>query len=420
MAGRYAVQISCTLNGVKQKFLLDTVEATSISTSSNLSSHPIAQGDIISDHMYRAQSTVELTGSYSLNSGTNLNLGTGITRLAVFQSIFETIKNQGIVCEMLKISKENSANSRFLKRTNLVLTRIEWTEKINSLDFSFTFTQIITSSAATNASTYSGDIEQNDGTFDSSDVYLPTVIESGVTNFYNSILTFNTICSKLNNEIISVNDRSRSLASKVKMLGTSGMKSIGVSSDVASLISKCFSSYDLNDCDKLFSQGFISDLSSDKLLNLFNSDGKIENSDILSFTNYLYSIYSKINSLSNNISCYQCSSSGEQVYSLMIDNIYYEFSFTRNNTTNDYYLSVRNANSDNKEYSLSSMKCASAPTYFSDLNATNRLFKTTNYIVYLLKLKNSSDTNLTNYFILLTKIDPESFCNELDSLIYGE
>lgn len=420
MAGRYAVQISCTLNNVKQKFLLDTVNEMTINTSSNLSSHPIAQGDIISDHMYRAQTRVELSGSYSLNSGTNLNLGTGVTRLAVFQSIFETIKNQGIICEILKISKDNASNSRFLRRTNLVLTGIDWTEKITSLDFSFTFTQIITSSAATNASSYSGDIERNDGTFDSSDIYLPTVIESGTTNFYNSILTFNAICSKLNNEIISVNDRSRNLASKVKALGTSGMKSIGISSSVASLISKCFSSYELNDCDKLFSQGFIGDLSSDKLLNLFNSDGKIENSDILSFTNYLYLIYSKINSLSNNISCYQCSSSGEQVYTLMVDNIYYEFSFTRNNTVNEYYLSIRNANSDNKEYSLSSMKCASAPTSFSDLNASNKLFKTTNYTVYLLKLKGSSETNLTNYFILLSKIDPESFCNELDSLIYGE
>ena len=420
MAGRYAVQISCTLNGVKQKFLLDTVDDTTINSTSNLSSHPIAQGDIISDHMYRAQSTISLTGSYSLNSGTNLNLGTGVTRLAVFESIFETIKNQGVICELLKISKDNSSNSRFLRRTNLVLTSIEWTEKINSLDFDFTFTQIITSEAATNAQNYSGDITQNTGTFDTTDIYLPTAIESGITTFYGAILTFNAVCSKLNNELININTRTKNLASKIKALGTSGLKSIGISSNAASLISKCFSSYDLNDCDKLFSQGFINSLSSDKIISLFSDDDKIENADIISFVNYLYNIYTKINLLSDNVSCYQCSSAGEQTYTLLIDNVYYEFSFTRNNTTNEFYLSVRNSNSDNKEYSISSTKCSAAPTNFSDLNASNRLFKTTNYNVYLLKLKGSSDSSLSNHYILLSKINPESFCNELDSLIYGE
>lgn len=420
MAGRYAVQISCTLNGVKQKFLLDTVNETKISTSSKLSSHPIAQGDYISDHMYRDQATISLSGSYSLNSGTNLNLGTGVTRLAVFQSIFETIKNQGIICEMLKISKDNSSNSRFLRRTNLVLTSIEWTEKITSLDFDFTFTQIITSEAATNAQNYTSDVEQNTGTFDSSDTYLPTVINSGTTNFYTAIITYNAICSKLNNELINVNTRTKNLANKIKAIGSSGLKSIGVSSTAASLISKCFASYDLNDCDKLFSQGFISNLNNDKLLSTLSGDEKVENSDIISFTNYLYSIYNKINSLNDNIVCHQCSSSGEQTYSLMIDNTYYNFEFTRNNTTNEYYLSVRNANSDNKEYSLSSVKCSSAATNFSDLTAANKLFKTANHTIFLLRLKGSSETNMTNYYVLLSKIDPSSFCSSLNALIYGE
>ena len=420
MAGRYAVQISCTINNIKQKFLLDTVESTTIQSKSELTSHPIAQGDYISDHMYRNQASLTLRGMYGLNSGSNLNLGTGVNRLAVFQSLFETIKNQGIICELLKISKDNSSNLRFLRRTNMVLTDIEWTENINSLGFSFSFTQIITSSAATNAEDYLDDVEKNTGVFDTSDIYLPSIINSGIVNFYNIVLTFNAICSKLNNELISINSRTKSLADKVKMLGTNGLKSIGVNSSVAELISKCFSNYTLNDGDKLFSQAFINNLNNDKLLNLFIEDSKIENSSIVSFVNYLYSIYSKIKTLENNILCYQCSSSGEQVYNLMIDNIYYEFSFTRNNTNNQYYLSVRKASSDNKEYSLSSLVCSSAPTNFSDLNQINKLFKTMNYSVYLLKLKNSDETNMTNYFILLSKINPNSFCNELDSLIYGE
>ena len=73
MAGRYAVQVSCTLNGVRQKFLLDTVNETKIDTKSELSSHPIAQGDYISDHMYRTQTVISLDGSYSLNSGSTTN-----------------------------------------------------------------------------------------------------------------------------------------------------------------------------------------------------------------------------------------------------------------------------------------------------------------------------------------------------------
>ena len=420
MAGRYAVQVSCTLNGVRQKFLLDTVNETKIDTKSELSSHPIAQGDYISDHMYRTQTVISLDGSYSLNSGSNLNLGTGVTRLAVFQSLFETIKNQGIVCELLKISKDNSSTSRFLRRTNMVLTGISWTEGINNLGFTFEFTQIITSDAATNAENYTGDISENTGTFDSTDEYLPSIINSGVTSFYNSVLTFNAINSKLNNQLISVNTRTQKLANKIKTLGSGGLRALGIDSSIAILVSKCFSSYDLNDCDKLFSQGFINNLNNDKLLSTLSGDDEIKNSDIISFTNYLYSIYSKINSLADNIICYQCASSGEQNYSVLIDNVYYIFSFSRNNTTNNYYLSVRNANSNNEEYVLSSLLCSSAVTNFSDLNNSNRLFKTTNYYVYLLKSKGSDISNMTNYYVILSRVEPESFCLALDSLIYGE
>lgn len=415
MSAQYACQISCYLNGIKQRFLLDTINKVVVNTSSELTSHPIAQGDYVGDHMYRDQATLRLDGEWSISSGSNLNLGSKQTKLISFQSIFETIKNKGIICEILQISKNENSSNRFLKRTNMVLTDITWQEGITNVEFNFTFKQLITTDAATNASNYLN-VTQNLGTFDSSDSYLPSYDVMIRNSFTSLTINYIGIISTLIKDIFYQNENTFALYNRMKMLGERGFSSLGFTSNESSIIANVMSSYSLSEGDKLFYNGFYGLINSTSYSRKYNSKS-IKNSDIINAAKYILAIYNKIMVLSNDISVYQPSSSGEQTSLLLINNNTYEFSFKRNNTNETYYLSIKNANADNKEFMTSSIYCQSAVNSFSNCTGLNHLLKLNKTYVYLAKAKDLVDTNLTNYFIIMTNILPIQFSQELSVII---
>lgn len=417
MAGQVAYQISCTINGVRQKFLLDTIEGNDVRSSSNMTSHPIYQGDIIGDHMYKTQSTVQISGSYSINAGTNLMLGNTANALATFEAVFETIKNKGIICELLKISNTNN-KTLFLKRSNMALTDIHFTEQINSIEFDFTFKQIITTTAATNAANYTGDIAQNVGKFDDTDAYLPSFSAYTLSNFVTAVVNYGNICKIINETLQLTNEQTQQITTKIRMFGSNGLTSLGIANDIAKLIISSLASITQSNVDRLFADGFVSKLNTASLVQLLQGKD-ITNQAIVAYCEYLGKIYKKVNSLSDVITCYQISSSGEQTSTLLINNIYYEFEFKRNNVSDSYYLAVKNANADNPEYEISSCLCSSAVTNFTDCTLENMLFNTSKSFVYLLKAKNTDEHDLTNYYVVVSKIPAETFNNELIAIMNG-
>lgn len=126
----------------EKDFLFDYVEDNTIQMTSDITSHPLVNGDIIADHMYINPITESFSGTFSLRGNKKYDFG-GADRLSVIQETFERIKNEGILCTLVKMSQTGD-ESRFKVRENMVLNSITWIEKQVSLDFSFTFTEVLT------------------------------------------------------------------------------------------------------------------------------------------------------------------------------------------------------------------------------------------------------------------------------------
>ena len=146
MSGQVACSISFRLDDKNQTILIDTIEDVDISLSSTITTHPVANGDLIADHMYKEPLSLTLKGAFGINSGTRFTTYSGPQSLGYIQKLFERIKNEAVICKVMKLDNTlgpQYPSGRFLVRNNLVLSQISWTEGINTLGFSFTFTEIM-------------------------------------------------------------------------------------------------------------------------------------------------------------------------------------------------------------------------------------------------------------------------------------
>ncbi len=135
------------------KYLLfDIVNDKKVTSSSTTCSYPLQDGDTMTDHMFRNPDTLNLSGSFSLN-GKNWNSdsygfeGNG-DRLTRIQNVFEKIKSQGYLCDVLTLESDsenniNTENARFKSRKNMALISCSWVEKQNSMSFAFEFKEVI-------------------------------------------------------------------------------------------------------------------------------------------------------------------------------------------------------------------------------------------------------------------------------------
>lgn len=128
----YAVLITTS----SSSYMLDAVEGFQITENNEMTSHPMVSGDVVGDHIIVHPCSISFSGSISLNASSP------VKSLSTVQKIFEDLKDDGILCTVAKVKTSNN-EFRFLKRQNMVLTGIVWTEKINSLDFNFVFTQVL-------------------------------------------------------------------------------------------------------------------------------------------------------------------------------------------------------------------------------------------------------------------------------------
>ena len=146
MSSLVACSISYTLDKKSQSFILDSIEDIDVSLSSTITTHPVADGDLVADHMYKEPLSITLRGSFGVNASNKFSNFTGPASLGQIQRLIERIKNEAVICTLVKFDNSigpNYPTGRFLVRQNLVLSNISWTEKINSLGFTFTFTEVM-------------------------------------------------------------------------------------------------------------------------------------------------------------------------------------------------------------------------------------------------------------------------------------
>lgn len=135
----------------KVSILLDTIEDTTVTLDSTITTHPSFDGQSIADHMYRNPSSVSISGTFAayttvLAGGSMTDYNTNTKQaMQYLQSLFEQIKDDAAVCSLAKIVKDGSKTAvRFKIRPQMVLQSIDWTEKITTLSYTFKFSEIMT------------------------------------------------------------------------------------------------------------------------------------------------------------------------------------------------------------------------------------------------------------------------------------
>ena len=138
MSADYAVKISYTLDGTASSVILEAVDSTQINMSSQVTSHPISNGREVSDHMIIEPISISIRGVFAPNGQSG-----SISSMYSFQTLFERLKNEAVICKVVKMKTSTNGGVLFKSRSNMVLQDISWTENITSLSYSFSFKEVI-------------------------------------------------------------------------------------------------------------------------------------------------------------------------------------------------------------------------------------------------------------------------------------
>lgn len=119
--------------------VFDYLNTPSISMSTNITSYPLINGDVISDHKYDNPISISLSGKFSLNGKFKDTFLGADSRLMNIQEYFENIRKYGKLCTL--VTGGNGVD-RYKSRENLVIKSIRWEPDVNTLGFSIDFQEV--------------------------------------------------------------------------------------------------------------------------------------------------------------------------------------------------------------------------------------------------------------------------------------
>lgn len=142
--------------------ILDVQDDKNINGSAEIAKQPLQDGDTMSDHMYRNPVTINLAGAFGINgknwNDDSYNFMEKGDRLTNIEEVFEFISNNGYLCTIVTIDEDDfmmdnkgrftgslksNAKNRFKIRKNMALNSFQWTERQNTVKFSFGFSEVI-------------------------------------------------------------------------------------------------------------------------------------------------------------------------------------------------------------------------------------------------------------------------------------
>lgn len=438
----------------------DTLDSVNIQASSAISSYPIVNGDSISDHMSRQPSTVSLSGTFSLAGNKPTTFNGQSDRLTNIETLFEKIKNQGVMCSIVTMQRGNSTNSkqRFKTRDNLVLTNITWTEGQISLGFSLSFQEAMTVSV------------NREPTIDYNDENLPDITDATTLNFTDEFLDDSTVLQTINSILedngLLDNNALRKIASYSNDIIIGQAKGVGAGLVTGALttaaigIATFIAGFSLTGVGAviIFTVGFIvggivalwkywqkRDAERKFMLQAFEdySDPDKASQEAIRYANYVGSIKEQLDSLNDYIQVYGISSNAPQECMLYTDNTYVVFTFKKNNTQTTDSKSVWSCHIENDSGEIKkdiNDIGSEAKETIVDCNNSNYLFRTLgeHYYVYLAN-KNLIDiasrsynsnqerkqaiqnckNDLSNYLIVVSQISLDNFSQTLYDIIIG-
>ena len=432
--------------------LLDTVESTNVTASSIITSHPTVHGTPVADHMYRQPISLTLNGTFSLNGKKGIVIEHGHGSLRLVEEMFENLKNEGIECTITKITTDTNDNVQFAIRNNMVLQSISWTEHINSVDFSFSFQEILV------ADVIEADIDPDDR-------FAPNVTYAKASNFSDTLLDwdkvdqmiiqqlwdFKLIAKEFLDVIVSFNVGALigiGIGTAVAIALSNTLIAIGVAASsipvvgvviavVVTFIAGCIALFKKHEKTKYRIRAF----------KAYSNPNK-QNNEIKRFASFYGDLHDKIRSLDGVVKVYTINDNSPQETILSINDSYYIFNFEKHNISqgNDdyaYSLKITDINDRlisnvNTNYAIESYMDGTPDNSIVKPDAVNGSYV---YLIYSpdarvrsIEIENEKITSnddkdfqtasiindrndLRNYLICVSDINPEDFTKALDDII---
>lgn len=416
----FAVVISCKMNesdSTNTSFVLDTVDDTSVTSNSVIATHPIVNGDIVADHIYNQPDSLTLTGTFSLNGTKGIVVNQEGAKLEQVQLLFEKIKKEGIICSVVKIHNDENKNIRFKLHESMVLNHITWIEKANSLDFTFTFTEVLLVNI------------KEDLLPDQSDKYLPEITDPVTLNFTDTFIDWESITASINNILSSEKLITEDFLYYLSSMTETTLAALGISLALAGWIVLALHLsnpigwivtavaaagaiiYGIVKSIVNFVQGQKYKI---QQFQLYKEEEK-NRKEVERYCNFQDELHKNLMQLNNAIKVYNIGSNTSQECSLSIDNNYYWFVFTKDNTTSNYKLEIKDMNESIKKVKLD---ISSSPTNFSQLHSNNSLYRAAEGGSYIyLICPNEDKTNLTNYYIVVSSMNLDKYNEAITKII---
>lgn len=409
----FAMVISALLNPQdtnKTSIILDTVNDDSVHLSSTITVHPIASGDMLGDHMYNNPGSMSVNGSFSLNGSKAIIVDKNNVSFQETQEIFEKIKKEGILCDIVKVQidneKDGTQKPRFKIRNNMALTNIAWVEKINTLGFSFTFQQVLLA-----------DVEI--ATIDPDDGFLPNVTEPNTLSFTEAFMNLEDVTKLVINELQSYNLIEEGflafLAGNTALVGVGLIIAAAAAAFIVSNpVGWVLGAVAIIGAGIAWFFGKITKKHVYKIkkFEMYN-DSKKNEKEAKRFTEFIDSIYQEVKKLDNKISAYNVGKNEPQECLLSIDGNYYDFLFERSGSENPYSLKIKDMN-ENLVGQISNVE--SCPEDINQAASSKLVFQTKNTDTYLISPK-TDKKDLSKYYIISTKLPLKNFNGAIQQII---
>lgn len=399
----------------------DYVQSPTVQSSSTITSSPTVEGDYVADHMYRNPRTMTLSGQFSTN-GYKGTLYSSTNRLTTIEEKFEEIQSKGIRCTIISTKKENNeSSSQFKIRENMYLQSISWTEKVNSLEFNFTFEEVI---AVT-----TDEIEYAENVLDDT---LPALTEPSQSSAFGVIIDMNDVDAIIDKvaqdtglvtgEFIAVvvACSAGTVMATGLVIGTlvaSGpvgwvaAGAVGIGVGLYFLIKSLFG---FSEANKYVVEQF----------KYYKDDDAKNIAERERYVKFKGEIANQIRKLDDTMQVYQLAEDKDQECMLMIDDEYWTFTFVRDNSTQLYSLKLTNYNTG-KEYPCPVL---STLTNIGDCKSNNAITQTltSGYYIYIMSPVlgtvsgaeyEEKKKDLRNYMIVILQFEPEEFTKMLEEII---
>lgn len=410
--------IGMNIDNENKIIMIDTVGETSITASSTLTEHPMPNGEMAADHMFKDPVSLNISGEFPLINGNpqTLFIDESGAYLANVEETFERIKNEGIVCEIAKINA-NDNNVRFKRRSSMVLTSISWTEKISSLSFTFNFKEV-----------QFVDVQEYE--VDSTDPNAPNPNFPKQSKFTDVLFDSNEALRQVVKLLIDKDLLEDKLWSSITTLDNIQLSAIlgGAAFLITVVMAVCATTpvgwalaaiglaiagfyFLVKGIGQIFKNWSIKQKYGIKPWK-YKKNEKKRNEVIESVCQYIGKCKENFDVLNDSIKVYQLSTNDQQEVLLSVNDQLCSFTFTKNNAVDRFEYDCKvDLYADGQNVSTKQEICSSAPTSFYEINSAEPLADFGNGIKGYILCPTENRDDLTNFMIVITSISPEDMMN---------